>query len=69
MELINNNYQIDGLNVLDMCKKYDSPLYVYETKKMEANIISKINADKVLLPLLFKNVINFSTFLFLLQHN
>ncbi|MBT4728292.1 MAG: diaminopimelate decarboxylase [Bacteroidetes bacterium] len=35
MQLINNNYQIDGLNVLDMCKKYDSPLYVYETKKME----------------------------------
>jgi diaminopimelate decarboxylase len=34
MELINENYYIDGLKVLDLCEKYRTPLYVYDTSKM-----------------------------------
>lgn len=36
MEIINNAYYIDGIPVLDLIKKYDSPLYVYETSKMKS---------------------------------
>ncbi len=35
MKLINNRYEIDGIAVTDLCEKYDTPLYVYETAKME----------------------------------
>lgn len=35
MKLVNNRYKIDGIDVLDLCDKYDSPLYVYETSKMK----------------------------------
>ncbi|NBC83419.1 MAG: diaminopimelate decarboxylase [Bacteroidetes bacterium] len=35
MKLVNGNYQIDGVQVSDLCNKYDTPLYVYETAKME----------------------------------
>jgi len=35
MELKNGQYLIDGVPVLDLIKKYDSPLYVYETRKMK----------------------------------
>ncbi len=34
MELINGKYVIDGIPVLDLVNKYDSPLYIYETAKM-----------------------------------
>lgn len=35
MELVNNRYQIDGVDVLELVQKYDAPLYVYDTAKME----------------------------------
>jgi len=34
MELINENYYIGGQSVLDLCEKYGTPLYVYDTSKM-----------------------------------
>lgn len=36
MEIINNQYQIGGIPVLDLVKKYDSPLYLYDTGKMKS---------------------------------
>lgn len=36
MELINNRYQIDGVDVLGLVEKYDAPLYVYDTSKIRA---------------------------------
>jgi len=36
MELINNHYVIDGIKVLKLVEKYGSPLYVYDTQKMES---------------------------------
>ncbi len=35
MELVNNQYLINGVNAEALTKKYDSPLYVYETAKMK----------------------------------
>ena len=35
MEFINEQYQIEGVNVLDLCKEYDTPVYVYNTAKMQ----------------------------------
>jgi len=34
MELKNDQYVIDGIPVLDLVKKYDSPLYIYESAKI-----------------------------------
>jgi diaminopimelate decarboxylase len=34
MELINNQYQIQGIPVLNICEQFDAPLYVYDTDKM-----------------------------------
>ena len=34
MELVNNQYQIDGVPVTSLVEKYGSPLYVYNTKKI-----------------------------------
>lgn len=36
MQLTNNTYQINGVNALDICAEFGTPLYVYETAKMEA---------------------------------
>lgn len=36
MKLTNESYHIDGVNVLDLCEQFGTPLYVYETAKMEA---------------------------------
>jgi diaminopimelate decarboxylase len=36
MELVNNQYQIEGIKVTDLVKKYESPLYVYDTAIMKA---------------------------------
>lgn len=36
MQLTKNTYQIDGVNALDICAEFGTPLYVYETAKMEA---------------------------------
>jgi diaminopimelate decarboxylase len=38
MQLIENQYQIQGLDVLDLCAKYDTPLYVYDAEVMEAKV-------------------------------
>jgi len=35
MELFNNQYAIDNVPVCDLIEKYGSPLYVYDTSKME----------------------------------
>ena len=36
MELIDNRYQINGIDVLGLAEKYGLPLYVYDTAKMQA---------------------------------
>lgn len=36
MQVTEGNYQISGVNALDLCKEYGTPLYVYDTAKMEA---------------------------------
>jgi diaminopimelate decarboxylase len=35
MKLVQNKYQIDGLDVTGLCEKYGSPVYVYDTSKMK----------------------------------
>jgi diaminopimelate decarboxylase len=35
MKLVHNQYQIDGLDVLGLCDKYGSPVYVYDASKMK----------------------------------
>lgn len=44
MELVNNRYKIDGIDVLSLCNKYNSPLYVYETSKMISQYNKMLNA-------------------------
>jgi len=46
MDLVNNRYQIDGVDVLSLVEKYDSPLYVYETSRMRAQYEKFTNAFK-----------------------
>jgi diaminopimelate decarboxylase len=46
MELLNNQYVIDGVPVQDLIEKYDSPLYVYETAKMEKRYKQLVNSFK-----------------------
>lgn len=36
MNLKEGTYEINGVPVLDLCQQFDTPLYVYETAKMEA---------------------------------
>ncbi|OFY52836.1 MAG: diaminopimelate decarboxylase [Bacteroidetes bacterium RBG_13_46_8] len=36
MKLVHNQYQIDGLDVIGLCEKYGSPVYVYDTSKMKS---------------------------------
>ncbi|TAE74640.1 MAG: diaminopimelate decarboxylase [Bacteroidetes bacterium] len=42
MELINQSYQIQGHQVLDICQKFDTPLYLYDGN----TIIKKLNILK-----------------------
>lgn len=44
MELTNGTYQIQGLNVLDICSEYGTPLYVYDAEKITKQIQSLKNA-------------------------
>lgn len=44
MDLIKNQYFIDNIPVLDLCSKYDVPLYVYNTKIMEQKYLKMQNA-------------------------
>lgn len=55
MKLVNNRYQIDGVDVLSLIDKYNSPLYVYETAKMKEQYEKFTNAFKEV-----KHKINFA---------
>lgn len=44
MELVNNQYQVGGLNLIDVCKEFDTPLYVYDAHKIEEQYNKLLNA-------------------------
>lgn len=46
LELKHNNYQIGGLDVVQICEEFGSPLYIYDTAKMEAQYKRLQNAFK-----------------------
>ncbi|MFC2116049.1 diaminopimelate decarboxylase [Bacteroidota bacterium] len=46
MELLNNQYVIDSVPVRDLTEKYGTPLYVYETAKMEKQYKQLVKAFK-----------------------
>ncbi|MGB9745360.1 MAG: diaminopimelate decarboxylase [Bacteroidales bacterium] len=35
LELVNNRYELDGIPATELCKKYGTPLFVYDTSIME----------------------------------
>jgi len=43
MELVDNKYSIQGIDVLDLVNQYDAPLYVYDAEKIE-NQLAKLKA-------------------------
>lgn len=38
MELVDGRYQIQGVDVLDICQQFDTPLYVYDAEKMATKL-------------------------------
>lgn len=42
----NGQYEIGGVNVLDICKEFDSPLYVYDFAKMQQQYTRLTSAFK-----------------------
>ena len=46
MELINNEYVIDGIPVTDLIEKYGTPVYVYETRRMAAQYMGTTSSQK-----------------------
>ena len=44
MELNNNRFQIQGIDVLELCNKHDTPLYVYDTAKMKLQYEKLVNS-------------------------
>jgi diaminopimelate decarboxylase len=44
MKVVNNQYQIQGLSVLDICKEFDTPLYVYDADKILSQYNQLVNA-------------------------
>ena len=44
MELVNGQYEIGGISVLELCKKYDTPLYVYDAAIIERQYNKLMNA-------------------------
>ena len=44
MELVNNSYQIQGLDVKEICKEFGTPLYVYDAEKIVTQLKSLKNA-------------------------
>jgi len=44
MELTNNSYQIQGLNLTDVANEFDTPLYVYDAQKIEEQLQNLKNA-------------------------
>jgi len=46
MKLVNNRYKIDNVDVIGLCTKYDSPLYIYETGKIKEQYNRMLDAFK-----------------------
>lgn len=46
MELVDGRYEINGVEVLEVCKEYGTPLYVYDAKKIEQQYHRLMNAFK-----------------------
>ena len=46
MELVQNRYQIDGLDVIELIEKYGTPVYVYETARMKKQYERMLHAFK-----------------------
>jgi len=46
MELVDGRYEIDGVDVLGVCREYGTPLYVYDAKKIEQQYQRLMNAFK-----------------------
>ncbi|MEZ5001880.1 MAG: diaminopimelate decarboxylase [Chitinophagales bacterium] len=46
MQLVDGQYQIGGINLLDICKEFDTPLYVYDCDKITDQYKSLLNAFK-----------------------
>jgi diaminopimelate decarboxylase len=44
MEIVNNTYQIQNLNVLDVCKEFGTPLYIYDGEKIVHQLKTLKNA-------------------------
>jgi diaminopimelate decarboxylase len=44
MELVNNRYQIQGIDVAEICKEFGTPLYVYDGQKIISQLQSLKNA-------------------------
>ena len=42
MELVNGKFAVQGVNLTNLCKEFDSPLYVYDAQKIEDQV-NKIN--------------------------
>ena len=36
MELINDQYSIGGISLIDLCKEFGTPIYVYDSAKIAA---------------------------------
>lgn len=44
MDLVNNKFSIQGVDVLDLVDEFDSPLYVYDAEKIESQLLKLQNA-------------------------
>ncbi|MBK5279796.1 MAG: diaminopimelate decarboxylase [Bacteroidia bacterium] len=44
MELVNNSYQIQGIDVTEICKEFGTPLYVYDAQKILSQLQGLKNA-------------------------
>lgn len=38
MELVDGRYQIQGVDVLNICQEFDTPVYVYDAEKMKSKV-------------------------------
>jgi diaminopimelate decarboxylase len=46
MKLVQNRYQADGIDLVDLVEKYGSPVYVYQTSKMKLQYEKMLHAFK-----------------------
>ncbi len=44
MQLVNNHYQIQGVNVLDICAEYGTPVFIYDASKIVSQYQTLKNA-------------------------